>query len=150
MDFDSWYADRWGERWPSLRAALGEKTRFGAFLGPHGGAPPSGSTPVEGLPGCFAADEPLPQPPERADGAIEWYLLDAASVAAALALGVEPGESVLDLCAAPGGKSCVLGTALQGRGRLVANDTSGPRRERLKRVLQGCLPPTIDWRSTTT
>jgi 16S rRNA C967 or C1407 C5-methylase (RsmB/RsmF family) len=44
------------------------------------------------------------------------YHLDRSSAAAARALGVEPGNRVLDLCAAPGGKSLLLATALQGRG----------------------------------
>lgn len=42
-------------------------------------------------------------------------------------LDVEPGERVLDLCAAPGGKATALGAKLQGRGLLVANDISASR-----------------------
>lgn len=37
-----------------------------------------------------------------------YYLLDAASVLPVLALGVQPGDLVLDLCAAPGGKMLAL------------------------------------------
>ena len=67
------------------------------------------------------------------------YYLDPASVVAALALGVKPGHDVLDLCAAPGGKSLVLACELDGDGRLVANERSATRRGRLHRVLDGHL-----------
>lgn len=67
------------------------------------------------------------------------YYLDPASVVAALALGVQPGHDVLDLCAAPGGKSLVLACELDGDGRLVANERSATRRGRLHRVLDGHL-----------
>ena len=42
----------------------------------------------------------------------------------AACLPVNPGESVLDLCAAPGGKATALGAALKGQGLLIANDIS--------------------------
>ena len=45
----------------------------------------------------------------------------------AACLPVRPGERVLDLCAAPGGKATELGARLQGEGLLVANDISASR-----------------------
>ena len=42
-------------------------------------------------------------------------------------LPVVPGDRVLDLCAAPGGKATSLGAALQGQGLLVANDINRAR-----------------------
>ena len=44
-------------------------------------------------------------------------------------LGPQPGEDVLDLCAAPGGKSTHLAALMGGSGRVVAVDAS-PRRAR--------------------
>lgn len=67
------------------------------------------------------------------------YYLDPASAVVAVSLGVTPGDDVLDMCAAPGGKSLVLACRLDGTGRLVANERSATRRARLHRVLDGHL-----------
>lgn len=75
------------------------------------------------------------QPASLSEGLIKPYWLDEASIAAAKALGVQAGDAVLDMCAAPGGKTLVLALALEGRGLLVANDRSASRRARLKRVI---------------
>ena len=57
---------------------------------------------------------------------------------------VKPGEFVLDLCAAPGGKATELGAKLQGEGLLVANDLSASRARALLRNLELCgIPNTI-------
>jgi 16S rRNA (cytosine967-C5)-methyltransferase len=47
-------------------------------------------------------------------------------------LGVEPGDSVLDLCAGSGGKTLLLGAALLGQGRLYAYDVDSAALERLE------------------
>ena len=54
----------------------------------------------------------------------------------ALMLPVEPGDRVLDLCAAPGGKSTELGARLKGEGLLVANDLSYSRARALLKNLE--------------
>ena len=46
-------------------------------------------------------------------------------------LPVEPGDRVLDLCAAPGGKTTELGAKLKGEGVLVSNDISASRAKAL-------------------
>lgn len=71
---------------------------------------------------------------------LEPYYLDAASVFAANALGVCPGDHVLDMCAAPGGKTLVLASKLKGEGSLQSNDRSPDRRLRLSHVLENSLP----------
>jgi 16S rRNA C967 or C1407 C5-methylase (RsmB/RsmF family)/NOL1/NOP2/fmu family ribosome biogenesis protein len=56
-----------------------------------------------------------------------YYLQDPSAMAAATALAPVPGEAVLDLCAAPGGKAAALAWALRGHGLLVANDVDPAR-----------------------
>ena len=81
----------------------------------------------------------------RFGASLEPYYLDEASVFAAESLGVEPGDRVLDMCAAPGGKSLVIASKLKGEGSLQSNDRSPDRRLRLSHVLENSLPE--QWRS---
>ena len=76
---------------------------------------------------------------------LEPYFLDEASVFAAEALGVCPGDDVLDMCAAPGGKTLVIASMLKGEGSLQSNDRSPDRRNRLQNVVENTLPEA--WRS---
>lgn len=60
-----------------------------------------------------------------------YYLQDPAAMAVAEAVAPRPGDRVLDLAAAPGGKSTHLAGMLAGRGLLVANDVEAGRVEAL-------------------
>lgn len=60
-----------------------------------------------------------------------YYLQEPSAMTPASRLPVEPGERVLDLCAAPGGKATELGARLKGRGLLTANDISASRAKAL-------------------
>lgn len=53
-----------------------------------------------------------------------YYLQEPCAMAPASFLPVKPGDRVLDLCAAPGGKTTALAGKLGGRGVIVANDIS--------------------------
>ena len=64
-----------------------------------------------------------------------FYLQEASAMSAAAVLDAQPGERVLDLCAAPGGKSTQIASALGGRGLLVSNE---PEPSRAK-ILAGSL-----------
>lgn len=56
-----------------------------------------------------------------------YYLQEPSAMSPAVCLGVKPGDKVLDLCAAPGGKSTQIAAALAGKGLLVSNDNSAER-----------------------
>ena len=65
-----------------------------------------------------------------------YYLQEPSAMTPASRLPVEPGDFVLDLCAAPGGKATALGAALNDTGFLLANDISTSRARALLRNLE--------------
>jgi 16S rRNA (cytosine967-C5)-methyltransferase len=89
------------------------------FEAPEGEVLPTGSLrltapgQVSGLPGYAAGG---------------WWVQDAAAALPARLLGVQPGERVLDLCAAPGGKTLQMAAA---GAAVTAVDISGPRMARV-------------------
>ncbi|MBI2133652.1 RsmB/NOP family class I SAM-dependent RNA methyltransferase [Candidatus Woesearchaeota archaeon] len=56
-----------------------------------------------------------------------FYVQEAASMIPPIALDPRPGETILDLCAAPGSKTTQIAAMMENRGVLVANELSGER-----------------------
>ena len=67
-----------------------------------------------------------------------YYLQEPSAMAVAELLAPQPGELVLDLCAAPGGKSTHLAALMQNQGVLVANETHPRRVWELAENLERC------------
>lgn len=65
-----------------------------------------------------------------------YYLQEPSAMTPASLLPVKPGDKVLDLCAAPGGKSTELAAKLKGQGLLVANDISNSRAKALLKNIE--------------
>ena len=65
-----------------------------------------------------------------------YYLQEPSAMTAAAALHPLPGERVLDLCAAPGGKSTQLAAMMAGEGVLVCNEPVPNRAQVLSRNLE--------------
>lgn len=64
-----------------------------------------------------------------------YYIQEPSAMLPASLLPIAPGERVLDLCAAPGGKATELSSRLKGSGLLVANDVSASRAKALVKNL---------------
>jgi len=62
-----------------------------------------------------------------------FYIQDISAQLAVLALGPEKGDRVLDMCAAPGGKSLMAAMLMGGEGAVTACDLSAPRTELIKK-----------------
>lgn len=77
----------------------------------------------------FPHGTPVEQWDVYRNGLIE--VQDAGSQLACLAVGAQPGEQVIDLCAGAGGKTLALAAAMQNRGTLIACDTDRARLSRL-------------------
>jgi 16S rRNA C967 or C1407 C5-methylase (RsmB/RsmF family) len=78
-------------------------------------------------------------PIELKSDLVEPYYMDEASIICANLLDIEEGDAVLDMCAAPGGKTLILASKLKGTGYLVSNDRSSKRRARLHSVINDHL-----------
>ncbi len=68
------------------------------------------------------------------------YYLDAASVLAAISLPLCGAQNILDMCAAPGGKSLVLASRMKAASCLRCNERSFDRFQRLRKVVADHLP----------
>jgi len=64
------------------------------------------------------------------------YVQDAASMIPPVVLAPQPGEIVLDMCAAPGSKTSQIAAMMQNTGVVVANDVAGSRLKPLGLNLQ--------------
>lgn len=114
-------------------------------------------------PSSVPSSEPFPAPIPVAGQLYSHWNLDAASSLVAHLLDVQQGENVLDLCAAPGGKSVSLAQniwahyyaddsdakskALQEKrlqlGTLHSNEADTPRQRRLAENLRAYLPKAL-------
>ncbi len=65
-----------------------------------------------------------------------FYIQEPSAMTPANMLPVEPGDRVLDICAAPGGKSTELAAKLRGKGVLFSNDISNSRAKALLKNLE--------------
>lgn len=134
--FSQYFESIYKERWPQLLDALTCKEKQVCF------------SPFENKiesylkhPDEFVFNDPEKAQMRNAAGNLRNYILDPASLAPALTLDLTPDARVLDLCAAPGGKSLALLSQLGDSGSLLSNDSSPERSRRLKKVLSQYAPP---------
>ena len=64
-----------------------------------------------------------------------FYVQDPSTLLAPALLGAQPGESILDMCAAPGGKTTFIAQQMNNEGKIVAEDIFP---DRLKLISENC------------
>ena len=138
--FEAYFSSVYGDRWPTLLKAIEESEtqvlRKNIFADYE-----AKDFSEAAFPNCFKVNPEINVHNLRdANDVSVFYKMDPASVLVATALDVQPEDLVLDMCAAPGGKSLILAEKLNGTGQLVSNETSNARRERLVRVVREYLP----------
>ncbi len=70
-----------------------------------------------------------------------YYLQEASAMAPVPLLDPQPGELILDLCAAPGGKTTQIAALMEGRGLLVCNEINPKRAKILARNIERMAVP---------
>ena len=65
-----------------------------------------------------------------------YYPQEPSAMLPAQVMAAKPGDIVLDMCAAPGGKACRLGEDLKGEGLLIANEINENRAKALLRNIE--------------
>lgn len=136
--FENYFTKIFGERWPGLRKAIVADPR--QILRLNKFAPLSNAAGLEVcsfLEGCYWKPDGF-KLEKNEEGLYPYYVMDPASVLVAQALQVQAGDNVLDMCAAPGGKSLILAEAQPEN--LISNEMSEGRRERLLRVFHEYIP----------
>ncbi|VDD84026.1 unnamed protein product [Mesocestoides corti] len=81
----------------------------------------------------YSSHVPLGATPEYLAG--HYILQGACSMLPVMALAPKPGERILDMCAAPGGKTTYIAQLMKNTGSLFANDVNA---ERAKALLGNC------------
>jgi len=91
---------------------------------------------IEGIPFCYLteADFSLPSSPEYLLG--EFYIQDSSTQLAAMVLNPKETDHVLDVAAAPGGKTTHLAALMNNKGLIVSVDPNAQRLERLSNALE--------------
>lgn len=149
--FESFYSNMYGERWPRLKEALLAPKKHVAVLNPFSKYQfPEQPLRVTGISFEHDIKEIFPRPEKTEAGYMNYYLMDAASILPVEALDLTPGEKVVDLCAAPGGKSFLCALKLQNQGLLVSNDRSAARRARIHQIFDDYLPKSEQKNHTVT
>ena len=99
---------------------------------------PRAAAAVAAIPGAEPCQSPVPgwyrvpEPPREELHAGHCYVQDPSTGIAPHLLRAKPGHTVLDACAAPGGKTAMLAQDMRNEGLIIATDSSAKRIERLR------------------
>lgn len=138
LSHPDWLFNRW-------KAAFGKKETIALMewnnrpaetflrINPLADACEVAGTPVDGAPGFYQI-EGQPSAALLASGAV--YVQDPATRHAVELLAPQPGERILDACAAPGGKAFLIAAAMGSAEGLVCTDSNEKRLPRLRENLQ--------------
>ncbi len=135
--FDAFYFNIYAGRWDQLKKTLLKPKEHIVYLNPY----------LKNNPHPIKMDSTYPAP-QKIDDLMNYYFLDFASTLPVKALDIKNDDQVIDLCAAPGGKSLMI--MGENPKSLICNDLSHDRLQRLKKIMQDYLPEDIQKKITYT
>ena len=142
-NFENYFKKVYQNRWPGLKASLLNNHSKIAFSPNLTDNNPDHLIPIKFLPrGFYLQKKPDLEAQLRQlkdNNLYRYYLLDLASAICALSLEINNGDRVLDMCAAPGGKSLILTRKINHTNELICNELSKKRKERLRTVINDYL-----------
>ena len=122
-----------GPEYPEYLASLERPRAVALRFNPQKGKAPElpfATFPVPWEPlGCYYEPTARPGLHPYHDAGV-YYLQEASAMAPAVLLNPQPGERILDLCAAPGGKTTQIAGKMGGQGLLVCNEIH-PKRAKI-------------------
>jgi 16S rRNA (cytosine967-C5)-methyltransferase len=140
--FPTWIVEQWIKWWgveetAGLCAAMNEPPRLNIRVNTLKSSPEEVRAHLQSRGISVQSGRYLPEilevRPAHAVVADDWleegryYIQDESSALAAHALQVEPGQTVYDLCSAPGGKATHLAQLMDNQGQILAFDVSSRR-----------------------
>ena len=142
-EFHERLADICGPAAAGVLRSMTRPKRQAYWLNPLVARPPDfdlPGKPVPGLDGMFSVAADLREAITRHEGARDGWLypMNPSSLLAVEALAPRPGEEVLDLAAAPGGKTVLLAARMRNSGRIAAVEPVKGRFHRLRANLARC------------
>ena len=142
-EFHERLAEIFGPAAPGVLRSMTHPKRQAYWLNPLVARPPEfepPGEPVPGLDGMFSVAAHLRETVTRHEGARDGWLypMNPSSLLAVEALAPRPGEEVLDLAAAPGGKTVLLAARMRNSGRIAAVEPVKGRFHRLRANLARC------------
>eukprot|EP01025_Chloroclados_australasicus_P017170 TRINITY_DN18743_c0_g1_i2.p2 TRINITY_DN18743_c0_g1~~TRINITY_DN18743_c0_g1_i2.p2 ORF type:complete len:257 (-),score=13.09 TRINITY_DN18743_c0_g1_i2:69-839(-) len=166
LDFHLYFWNQYGgERWKSLFSMLPESRKVVAFCNPFAENKGMEKSRLSEYLGVYRGSrsldiysEQLSQlwivnsaqqhakiKKDKTSKLKSFYWIDPASFLPPVLLNVQPNHKVLDMCAAPGGKSLVLASLMfqnqsGNEGRLICNEVDPIRQSNLERVLHEYIP----------
>jgi len=142
--FEKIYGTRWGDLFDALKNPERQVARLNRLSSAGPVVLEEAGKEHPSLKDCYWIPQQAYYQPERtAEELLNVYIMDPASVIVARALEVQEGDRLLDMCAAPGGKTLIMIEGIQSSGEIFANDLSSERRDRLKKVIQQYVPRNI-------
>ncbi|MDD0851882.1 hypothetical protein HBN50_02190 [Halobacteriovorax sp. GB3] len=144
LSFDDFFSEFYSSRWDTLKKAMIEKDFKVWRRNKFSDLKMCESLelrPIEWLESCYYPGENSEDLKLCDENGIRlFYGMDPASIIVARTLAINSGDEVLDMCAAPGGKTLVLFESLVDGGNQKSNEVSRTRRDRLKRVIRDYIP----------
>ncbi len=162
----------YGERWMAILEAMlqegGQVSRSNTWCRLNSGPNLGGATKElletkgpKDFPCEISSQNSLDVNGSRENGLLKSYVMDPASILVAHSLEVSAGDKVLDMCAAPGGKTLILiedlfledilanmnpmddDREIHQTGELIANELSAERRQRLTNIIRQYVPERV-------